>query len=619
MLATMVDGYVQAYGIGRQAERAYPELQAIRRSLLRSQVPDEAAVRRLGEDTRLLQERLEGTRVTFGITAGLPWLGRPVEAVRLGASAMLEAARAGELAGDLVRDLVGGDEGEGRVLADGVVNLELLRETVPRVEALARHVRAAIGHISVMPDVPFFDQLNGLKSRVLADAEEAARLADRAASGFRLLPSILGSGSPQTYFVALQNNADLRGTGGSVLAYAFLRMDEGRIELADSGSIKEVDRTDLAPDLTASQPPDIRWYLDATHRPALLSSGLNYSPQFPVVARAWAEQVSFLRDIPLDGVIAIDPHGVAYALKGQGSIRIPLYPEPIHSGNVVKVTEHDQYELPKPVQLALPPLIVAAAFEKLVDPRSVLEMGKHMATAFAEKRIQVWSSRGDAQALIEELNWDGGLDPRPGDFLSVTMNKRVSNKVDYFTRQEIDHRVTVLPNGDARAVTTVGLVNETPPGEAHFVTHSYSPYALNVSLINVHVPGQARSVELSPDEPLTTRSRLHPRTFLTHREAGTTVYTKMVEAWPGHPARLTYRYDLPGIVQEGPEGGSLFRMQVRHQPLARPADLRITIALPEGSTVEVAPAGWTIDENVVRLSGPLTRDFDAEIVYSAGS
>jgi hypothetical protein len=201
----------------------------------------------------------------------------------------------------------------------------------------------------------------------------------------------------------------------------------------------------------------------------------------------------------------------------------------------------------------------------------------------------------------------------------VTMNKRVSNKVDYFTRQEIDHRVTVLPSGTARAVTTVGLVNETPPGEPYFVTHSYDPYALNVSLINVHVPGRARSVELSPDAPLTTLSERWPRTFLMHREAGTMVYTKMVEAWPGHPAELTYRYELPGIAQEGPGGGSLFRMQVRHQPLARPADLRITIVLPEGSAVEGAPAGWKVDGNVVSLNGPLIRDFDAEIVYSAGA
>lgn len=614
-VVVIVDGYIQTYRIARQVEDTYPKLDAVRRALLEGRPPAAEDLSAALEASRQLEQGVAGARFTFGLTGLLPWVGRPVEAVRLGATGVTEATRATEIASGLVADLFG-EEGESSpVLHDGQVDLSLIVAARPRVEELAAHVHASIDAIRRIPQIPFFGRLEELKAEVLADAEVAARLADRAVTGFRLLPSLLGADEPQTYFVALQNNADQRGTGGAVLAYALLVMDDGVIELQQTGSIKDLDRPENPNDLRVGLPDDLRWYVQTTHRIPRISNGVNYSPQFPRVARVWAEQVAKLEGIDVHGVIAIDPHGVAYALKGQGEFEVPLYDRPIHAGNVVEITEHDQYALPRTVQTVLPGLIVAEAFVRLVNPRNVLDMGKNMATAFAEKRIQVWSADEEAQGLIEDMDWDGGLDPQRGDFLMVAMNKRLSNKVDYFTRQVIDHTVTVSSSGDAEAVTTVRLVNETPPDEPLQVVGRWDPYALNVSMVNVYISKRARGVELSPDEPVTTLTRLRPKNFLIHREAKTKVLTKMVEAWPGHDAVMNFSYEIPRIVREAPGGGSLFSLGVRHQPLTVPATLRVTVILPEGASVDQVPEGWTMEGNVATLETALSRDIQVDFVY----
>ena len=75
----------------------------------------------------------------------------------------------------------------------------------------------------------------------------------------RLLPGFLGAHGSRTYFVALQNNVDQRGTGGAVLGYAIVRLDHGRLRLLHGGGINEIDNANRGfsvPDV----PKGVRWY-----------------------------------------------------------------------------------------------------------------------------------------------------------------------------------------------------------------------------------------------------------------------------------------------------------------------------------------------------------------------
>ena len=73
----------------------------------------------------------------------------------------------------------------------------------------------------------------GPRRRDLADRLSTATVtADRAAEAAGLVPAIMGEGGTRRYFLAIQNNAELRGTGGFIGNFGELTATDGHLELA---------------------------------------------------------------------------------------------------------------------------------------------------------------------------------------------------------------------------------------------------------------------------------------------------------------------------------------------------------------------------------------------------
>jgi hypothetical protein len=77
---------------------------------------------------------------------------------------------------------------------------------------------------------------------------------------------------------------------------------------------------------------------------------------------------------------------------------------------------------------------------------------------------------------------------------------------------------------------------------------------------------------------------------------------------------MRLRYTI-GDVVAAVEGNKLYRLTVQHQPLPVPAQLTVTVTLPDGITVQAAPRGWTVRRNVLTLETELTHDMVYEIVF----
>ena len=102
-------------------------------------------------------------------------------------------------------------------------------------------------------------------------------------------------------------------------------------------------------------------------------------------------------------------------------------------------------------QAALPGELVRAAFGAISSPKDIMSMATSVSSAVAEKRIQVWVRDPAALRVLDEMNWDAGLLHGPGDYLYLVDNKRLPNKVDYFTSSSLDYTVTLHPDGGATA------------------------------------------------------------------------------------------------------------------------------------------------------------------------
>ena len=115
----------------------------------------------------------------------------------------------------------------------------------------------------------------------------------------RLLPSFLGAHGSRTYFVALQNSVDQRGTG--VPCSPTPSSNGSRpAQLAHGGRINEIDDSQKGVPVR-NMPAGVRWYLSQTGTPPRISNGANYSPDFPIVAQTWARMVERAMGLHVDG------------------------------------------------------------------------------------------------------------------------------------------------------------------------------------------------------------------------------------------------------------------------------------------------------------------------------
>ena len=337
------------------------------------------------------------------------------------------------------------------IYKDGAINVQLLDSLTPRLTKLLGHLRAGEADVRRIPSIPLpliGSKIAKTKARALSDSAQAIALIQKGISSVKLLPSLLGAHGTRTYFMALQNNVDQRGTGGAVLGYALLQSVDGKLHLLSGGGINTLDNKLLGTSIPLSRAAT--WYLRTAVVPERINNGENYSPDFPVAARAWAKLVHEATGLHVDGAIAIDPFAIRAALQGQGALDIPAYKGRIDASNVVQIVAHDQYSLSRKAQKALPKELVAGAYKILKHPKNFFKMASGMGQAVSHRNVQMWSADPQEQALITTLGWSGGLTQTKGDYATMAYNKRIRGKQDYWTQENINYNVNVRTSGRGR-------------------------------------------------------------------------------------------------------------------------------------------------------------------------
>jgi hypothetical protein len=604
-LAALADAYYQSYRIYKDVRGVPTQLAAVRRQLALGELPPDARFTAMSLEVQGARHTAD-TRFSLKVARAIPFFARPVVAVDRGLDAAAEETQAATGMRDIVRDALGDvATGQSRFAAatstpifhDGKVDVALLQSLTPRLEAVAQHLHAADLAIRAIPSIPFAHKLDSVKTDAMAQSSQALALIDGALSGAKLLPAFLGADTPKTYFLAMQNNSDQRATGGAVLAYAFVRIDQGTLDLTGGGSVYDFDKRYGFTGLDL--PPAIGWYLDHVPNAYPRLANINYSPDFPVVAQAWSAVLEKATWKKIDGAIAIDPVAVSYLL-GKRAITVPSYDKPITESNIVKVVENDQYRLPFAEQQAFPGQLIEQAWKILKNPTPFVRTLKQMATGIKEKHIQLWSVDPKLQAELEKLGWDGGLHVGQGDSLYVTDNKIRSNKVDYYTHVSVDYSVEVDAKGDAHAICQVTLENDTPPGETHFIIGPNG--GLNEALIGLFVP---KGATLETSDPKNGPP--------DHTEADAKVFVRTLHVEAGNTKTARFVYTIPGVVTSTPTG-RVYRLTVQHQPFVNMVQLSVRVTFPSGTVITAAP-GWSVKGNVATLQTELTQDIVREIHF----
>ena len=483
-----------------------------------------------------------------------------------------------------------------------------------RIEAVGEtisNVHANVGAASRALEAVNLDKLPSRARRAIKDGTAKARktravLSD-AVAGFKILPGVLGANGPRTYLLGMQNSAELRGTGGAILQYQLLKVDEGRLELLPTETVYKVDVERQTLDIPL---PADAWYVRGIVD-AQRFGNANWSPDWPLSAKltlayARAAEKTFpdVVDFPerIDGVIGVDPIAMQQVMRGVGAYKTKKSRHRITAKNVVPFVlykAYASYPIPGRRRFVLRE-VVDGFYEGLINPERPTELAQGLGRALSAKDMQIWLARRNEQAFLERMKWSGAItDIDDEDYLYVVEQNVGGNKLDYYA-QQTDRVFVKLFDGDATVSTEVSIKNGVflpQPRWAMGDTGSVASCQLvgtcpvHRPMVNVYVPRSAqllrafvRGTRLDSPEPAAWLGGRPPE----HIERGKKVWSATLQIPPRAKGSVRFDYRVPGAVRTV-GNKSVYRLVLQHQPKIHPERLVVHVALPAGATDVTAP------------------------------
>lgn len=555
--------------------------------------------------TRLLDE----ASGEFGIAHSKldSWWAKPAFAVPVLAQ-QAEAARVASKVGALATASISSGAREANYESlryeDGRIDVGRLRhleEPLRQTGRVLDHARMELSQArSPWLAAPMSDRLTEFE-RDITDAAHETHLAAETA---RWLPGLLGSDGPRRYLVLFTTPAEQRGLGGFVGNWAELTADKGRLELSRSGRTAELNSTPGAATRTGPFPEDFAKRY-AQYRPGMYFQDVTLSPDMPTVARVVGTLYPQMGGQALDGVLAIDPYGIAALLELTGPIRVSGLPNPLTSANAAEVLVREQYLSIEERADRADALDQAGktTFEKLIatDLPGPRRLGQVLGPVVHAKRIMMASLHDEEQGYLGQLSVSGAFPRVSGDFLSVRAQNRANNKVDAYLKKEIRYSVSLDPvAGTLNAKAVVKLTNDAPesglPDAIIGSNDKPIPRGTNLLNLSLYTPHGLRQARVDGE----------PAGFGYQRELGYAVYSRELSIPAGHT--VTVEVDLFGRLTSG----LTYDLTISPQPSVNAATVVVDVGVSPTHAL-VAPTGSSQLELEPGLAhgvwaGPLTED-----------
>lgn len=562
-----------------------------------------------------VRDRVDGP--LWQLAARVPGPGRSLRTVRGVVEVAGAATDAADDAVERVGELLGRDGGLDIDVRDGAVSLDPLQRAA-----------TAWAGLDLVPLARARDELAAIVPSAVPGVVRAARrdtldLADQLLGSLRdadallaALPGFLGGDEPRKYLLALQNNAELRGTGGLIGSYAVLTVDDGAFtlsELSGYGALADSDDPEFAGHRPVPVGDDFARRYQHINAAGFVAN-VNVDPDLPTTAQVLLDLYAARTGQHLDGIVAIDPVGLGTILGAIGPVALPpeadptgLLPNPVPASEIARVTMIDAYDVlggHREAREVYLEQLATAAFHRLFagdwDPAAV---GRQVAAAASRRHLQIYSTHEEEQAAFAELGIDGALPASdaadtPADLLAVSANNAGGNKMDVHVGHTVSGEIVLGPPRDGRvtreADLRIGLDNPLPTrGRDPYIIGNCTitgttegcfngPPGLNRTWFTVWAPDSTELIAArdAAGSPLATAlGRIHGHLAVDHH----------LET----PSRSRDHFEvrLRGPVDLHRDGSDLvYSLALWRQTKAIPDRLDLTI---------VAPQGWSVVDAIV--------------------
>ncbi len=509
-----------------------------------------------------------------------------------------------------------------RVISEIVQAQPYFRQALDSLEK-AHSVRQQIDTSLLSP------QIKNLLESKFDSNYEAARQVLLASLAF---PDLAGAGArgQQTYLVLLQNEDELRPTGGFLTAVGTIVLKDGQVLQKNFEDSYAVD------DLTEIYPPapwQLSQYMESE---ILLLRDLNWYVNFPKVA-IWAEYLyAYTRAPSVDGTIAIDQYALVQVLKVLGPITVPDVPEPVSADNVIQYMRKSKAPPPgvdrkEWDRKAFIQRLANPVFEKILqgDGFSWKKLTETLVRLLNEKHILLNSKNQSAQQLLERQGWGGEVVPGDGDYLMLIDTNVGFNKANAVVDRSFSYSVDLSDLKTPMADLKISYKNKAKSyscdrvnantvekTETYYsIDRCYFNYLRIYSVAGTRLIGS--QVEQIPANWTMRNEAIPPRVdILDEGINGIQGFGTFSVVPTGESLDLAFRFQLPvGVLSQDQYGNWVYSLKIEKQPgtLADPFVLRVV--LPGNVQVIDLPDNATQTGNVLEFRSILSQDKFIRIVF----
>ena len=549
----------------------------------------------------------------------IPWVGRQVKAVDKLLAAGVKGTAGMETLALLGEDIAKIAKIEGEETSFNKIGkkkkkeiLKKLYESPEEISQASTDLESAISEIEQIPKKGLVKPLRDVMNPIQDNLPLAKELISKAGPLFEVLPSIAGYPEEKTYLFLLQNNNEMRATGGFIGTYGILKVESAEINTFETDNIYNLDNP--AKEYLFVDPPEpFNKYIGSTQ---WFMRDSNWSPDFPTAAQK-AEEFYGLENGPeknIHGLIAITPEVIGSLIGVTGPIVVEG--EEFTADNFVEklqykvgfsfwqegISDKDRKNVIGDMANILMDNIMNLPKERWIDLWSA------MAEDARQKQMFLYLKDDALQKYVTELNWDGrmqDIDYTGRDFFMVVDTNLAALKTDEVMDRSLDY--TVNKEGDD-LVSTLKVTYKNN-GTFSNTTTRYRTYT------RIFVP---KGSELISSEGFLTNDKLSggtatPALSKIDEELNKTVFEGFIAIEPQAEETVTLKYKLPVEISNFIDDNE-YRVYCQKQGGTKAHGLSINIDIGEKiDTVEALDLNTEINNNEVRISGDLEADRDIKI------
>ncbi|OGY16826.1 MAG: hypothetical protein A2785_03610 [Candidatus Chisholmbacteria bacterium RIFCSPHIGHO2_01_FULL_49_18] len=479
--------------------------------------------------------------------------------------------------------------------------LHSLVVTLARVElSIAAGGRA---HQALLP----FGFASGLDSTI-SEIPKLRRLVSDLTRMFDILPHLLGKEGKNTYLVVLQNNAELRPTGGFIGSYALVTFDKFRLL---DWKVEDVYAADGQLKGHVEPPAEIKEYLGEE---GWYLRDSNWDPDFPSAARQIEWFFEKETGVQVDGTIAMNLFVIQDLLRVFGPIDIPDYEQAITAENLFEKAQFrsEMNFFPGSTQkkdfLGSVGKNLFFAIEQS-EPQDLAKFAASLIRSLQKGQLLLAVNDAGMAQTIQNLGWDGSLkdvkcapqnnEPCIKTYLALREANVGVNKANYYIKRALNVS-QVMEDGKVTTQLTINLQNLG--NDSVWPSGSYKNY------LRIYTNPENRITAVSINGNELENQRLTLTVEHGKQVVGLLVDVPIQEE---KEIAILMEMDMPERSKQGISSSIL----IQKQPGTENDSLTLELSAPKGMSIEAASLPLQNVNGTASLTQPFIEDLSLQVEF----